>query len=31
MIGGVIGHAEVRRSSGVGLMAETTADGALVV
>ena len=31
MIGGALGHFEVRRSPGVGLMAETTLDGALVV
>ena len=31
MIGGALGRVEVRRSPGVGLMVETTADGALVV
>ena len=31
MIGGVLGHVEVRWSLGVGLMAEITANGALVV
>ena len=31
MIGGVFGHVEVRWSLGVGLMAEITANGALVV
>ena len=31
MIGGALGHFEVRRSPGVRLMAETTPDGALVV
>ena len=30
MIGGVLGRVEVRRSPKVGLMAETTTDGALV-
>ena len=30
MIGGALGHVEVRRSLEVGLMAETIADGALV-
>jgi len=31
MIGGALGLVEVRRSPGVGLTAETTANGALVV
>ena len=31
MIGGALGRVEVRQSPGVGLMVETTADGALVV
>ena len=31
MIGGALGHFEVRRSPGVGLMAETIADGPLVL
>ena len=30
MIGGALGHVEVRRSLEVGLMAETIVDGALV-
>ena len=31
MIGGVLGRVKVRQSPGVGLMAKTIADGALVV
>ena len=31
MIKGALSHVEVRQSPGVGLMAEATADGALVV